>query len=240
MKAHTLQGKKRDLTGRKVKQLRREGVVPATVYGKKLTSTSVAVTTADFQKVYDAAGETGLVELHIGDSVHPVLIHNVQIDPVNESVLHVEFYQVDLKEKVKTKVPLVVVGESPAVSERRGVVLTLLTEVEVEALPTDLPEKIEVDVAKLTDVDQEVKVSELKIPTGVTVITDSGLGVVKIGALVSKEAEAQAAADAAASAEAAALAEAPPEDGKAVPATEAKVDEKSAEKPTEESKPQQK
>jgi large subunit ribosomal protein L25 len=175
--------------------------------------------------------------------MHPVLIHNVQIDPVDESILHVEFYQVDLKEKVKTKVPLVVVGESPAVAERKGVILSLLTEIDVEALPTDLPEKIEVDVSKLTEVDQEIKVSELQVPAAVTVLSDAVLGVVKVGALVSKEAEAQAAAEAEAQAASAAAAEtaAPAGGAEAAPQGEAVSGEaKPAEKASEEVKSGQK
>lgn len=227
MKQHTLKGKKRDILGRKVKQLRKAGEVPATVYGKKISSNSVTVAAIDFKKVYKEAGETGLIELVVDSSIHPVLIHNVQQDPVDGTLLHVEFYQVDLKEKVKTKVPLVIIGDSPAVAERKGVVLSLLSEIEVEALPTDLPEKIEVDISILTDVDQEVKVSDLRVISGVTILTDVAVGLVKIGSLVSKEAEAQAEADAQAAATKAET-ETPAEG--AVQPEEAKVEEKPAEK----------
>lgn len=196
MKKYTLNGQARDLVGRKVKNLRMKGVMPATVYGKKMASQTISVAASDFTKVHAAAGETGLIELTVGGSVSPVLIHNVQRNAINGDVLHVEFYHVDLKEKVHTKVPLVHAGESPVVNEKKGVILTLLSEVEVEALPTDLPEKIEVDVSTLTEVDQELKVSDLKVPAGVTLLTDATVGVVKVGALVSREAEEQAAAEA--------------------------------------------
>ncbi len=235
MKAHTLNGKKRESLGRKVKHLRMAGELPATVYGKKLTSFSVSVATADFKKVFQEAGETGLIELSVGAETHPVLIHNVQIDPVDERLLHVEFYQVDLKEKVKTKVPLVTVGESPAVAERKGVLLSLLTEIEVEALPTDLPEHIDVDVSSLSEVGQEVTVSQLSIPSGVEILTDKEVALVKVDALVSKEAEAQAAAEAEAAA--AAEAEVAPAAGAGTPSEEVKAEEKTAEKPAESSKP---
>lgn len=237
MKAHILIGKKREILGRKVKQLRSVGEVPATIYGKKLESVSVTVPMADFKRVYKEAGETGLIELSVDASKHPVLIHTVQLDPVNEATLHVEFHEVDLKVKVKTNVPLAIIGESAAVSEHKGVILSLLNEVEVEALPTELPEKIDVDVTGLTDVGQEVKVSQLSVPSGVTILTDPELGVVKIAELVSKAAEAQAAAEAEAAA--AAATEAPAE-GAAEAVTAEKTDEKSAEKPTAESKPPQK
>lgn len=203
MKKHTLAANKREALGRKVKKLRATGQIPASIFGKKIESTSVSVALDQFIRVYKEAGETGLVELAVGGSVRPVLIHHVQKDPVTSTILNIEFHQVDLKVKVHANVPLVTIGESPAVTQKKGVVLTILDEIEVEALPTDLPEKIEVDVRGLSEVNAEVKVGNLKIPTGVTVLSDASLTVVKIGSLVSREAEAEAAAEAAKAAEAA-------------------------------------
>lgn len=209
MKKYTLSGQSREIIGRKVKQLRKAGMLPATVYGKKMTSQTIGVTVADFTKTYAAAGETGLIELTVSGAMSPVLIHNVQKDAVTGTALHVEFYKVDLKEKVHTKVPLVFVGDAPVVVEKRGVILSLLSEVDVEALPTELPEKIDVDVSGLSEVNQELKVSDLHVPQGVTLLTDITVGVAKVAALVSKDAQEQAAAEAAAATtEAAAGAEA--------------------------------
>ncbi len=203
MKKHTLIGTKREVLGRKVKKLRASGQIPASIFGKKIKSASVSVALDQFIRVYKEAGETGLVELAVGGSVRPVLIHHVQKDPVTSAIINIEFHQVDLKEKVHANVPLVTIGESPAVTQKKGVVLSILDEIEVEALPTDLPEKIEVDVSALSEVNAEVKVGDLKIPTGLTVLSDPSLTVVKIGSLVSREAEAEAAAEAAKAAEAA-------------------------------------
>ncbi|MBI3955733.1 50S ribosomal protein L25 [Candidatus Gottesmanbacteria bacterium] len=210
MKKHSLTATKRDLLGRKVKKLRAAGQIPATVYGKKVKSVSVAVAADAFGKTYGEAGETGLVELSLNGSVRPVLVHHVQKHPVTGAVLHVEFHQVDLKQKVHANVPLVLVGDSPAVAEKKGVLLTILDEIEVEALPTDLVDKIEVDVSMLSEVNQEVKVKDLKVPSGLTVLSDAELTVVKVGSLISREAEAEAAAEAAKVAEAAAAAAAAP------------------------------
>lgn len=204
MKKYSLTGENRKETGRKVKKLRKDGKLPATVYGKKVKSVSVTVSDADFKKIYSEAGETGLVELKVDGEIKPVLIHNVQVDPMSGLPLHAEFYQVDLKEKVHANVSVEFVGEAPAVHDKQGVLLSILDEIEVEALPTDLPEKLEVDVSKLAAVNDEVKVSDLKMPAGVTVLTEPGLTIVKVGALVTKEAEAEAAAEAAAAAAAAA------------------------------------
>ncbi len=197
MKKHALTAEKRDLVGRKVKNLRKEGKTPATVYGKDIKSVSLTVGHDAFVKVYAEAGETGLVELSVGGEVRPVLIHTVQKDAVKNNLLHVEFYQVDLKEKVHAKVPVEFTGVSAAQTNKVGVLLTIADEVEVEALPTDLPEKIMVDVSHLAEVDAEVKVKDLVIPHGVTILTDAEQSLVRVGSLVSKEAEAQAAAEAA-------------------------------------------
>ena len=136
--------------------------------------------------------------------MRPVLVHTLQKDPVSNQLLHIEFHQVDLKEKVHAKVPIELMGDAPAVIGKLGVLLTLLDEVDVEALPMDLPEKLTVDVSILKEVNQEVMVGELTIPTGVTILTDKDQSVVRVGALISKEAEAEAAAEAVAKAAAAA------------------------------------
>lgn len=203
MKKHTLKASVRTEMGRKVKSLRLSGNVPATVYGKKAENVSLTISGSEFLKVYREAGETGLVELSVDGKTLPVLIHVVQKDPLTDEILHVEFHQVDLKEKVKANVPLVLFGESPAVAQKIGVLLSVLSEVEVEALPAELPEKIEIDVTGLSELDQELKVSDLRTPSGVALLSDPTLTVVKVSALVSKEAEEQAAAEAAEAAAAA-------------------------------------
>ncbi|MEK7543697.1 MAG: 50S ribosomal protein L25 [Patescibacteria group bacterium] len=233
MKKHSLAAMKRDSLGRKVKKLRVAGQLPATVYGKKVESASVTVEADAFAKTYGEAGETGLVELSVGGTVRPVLIHHVQKHPVSGTILHVEFHQVDLKEKVHANVPIVLVGESPVVSEKRGVVLSILDEVEVEALPTELVENIEVDVTLLSEVGQEVKVKDLNVPAGLTVLSDAELTIVKIGSLITKEAEAEVAAEAAKAAEATAAVPAEGAEGAAATAPEGAAP---AEKPKDENK----
>lgn len=193
MKKIKLEAEKRKIFGKKVKKLRKEGILPANIYGRQVKSSAVQVPFKDFQKVYHEAGETGLVELQVTgeEKVRPVLLHNLQFDPVSHAPLHVDFYQVDLKEKITAPVPVVTVGESPAVAEKKGLLLTIINEIEVEALPTDLPENIPVDIGKLAEVDQEIKVSDLKVPSAVKILTDPSLVAVKIGPLVTAEMEAE-------------------------------------------------
>lgn len=181
----------RTITGRKVKKLRREGLIPAHVFGHKVETIHVQVNKPEFLKVFGQAGETGIVDLAIDSKSHPVMIRNVQIHPVTDETLHIDFYQVNLSEKVTVNVPLEVVGESPAVEKKIGLLLTPVTEVEIEALPADIPESIEVDVSALANIGDEIKVSDLKVDRSkVKITTPEELIAAQIGELVTKEMEA--------------------------------------------------
>jgi len=224
---------KRKVTGRKTKTLRREGILPANIYGKKEKSLSVQLEAKSFLPVFKEVGETGLIELKVADEkeARPVLIHNVQFHPVDETPLHVDFYQVDLKEKVTTKVPVELIGESPAVKDKIGILIQPLSEVEVEALPADLPEKIEVNISGLKAINDAVVVADVKLPEGVRGLTEGKEILAKIEPLA-KEEEVVAPPPA--------EEEAPTEEiegeVKEVPQEEIKTVEKEAEKKPEESK----
>lgn len=198
MKKTMLAAQKRTVFGRKVSRLRKQSLIPAIVYGHDVKSLAVSIGLDELTKTFHEAGETGLVELKLENEVRPVLIKNIQLHPVTGMFLHVDFYQVNLKEKVKARVPVFLIGIAPAVSQKLGVLLELSDEIEVEALPTDLPEKIEVDIAQLAQVNDTITVAQINSPSGVTILTESNTEIVKIGALVTKEAEAQAAAEEAA------------------------------------------
>ncbi len=217
MKAIPLEAQVRIVTGKKVKKLRKEGLLPVGVYGKDVKSTALAVALKDFMKVYGKAGETGLVELKYDGKAQQVLIKNVQIHPVTRLALHAELHAVNLKEKIKVNVPVELVGDSPAVLNNVGTLLQTLSEVEVEALPTELPEKLEVDVSGLSEVGQQVTVGELKAPAGVAILTPAEEVVVNVASAVSEEVQkelaAQEAAKAAVAAETDAEGAAPTEGG---------------------------
>jgi large subunit ribosomal protein L25 len=197
MKRYKLKVEERKVLGKQVKKLRRDGILPCNIYGKGIKSTAVQVPQKDFDAVYKEAGETGLVDIELGDKVTPVLIHNMQKD-FRGNILHAYFFQVNLKEKVKTMIPLEIVGEPKAVLDKIGLLMNILSEVEVEALPAELPENIEVNVEHLTNIDDQVTVADLKVPEGVTVLTEAEQVISKIGELVTKEAAAEAAAEEAA------------------------------------------
>jgi large subunit ribosomal protein L25 len=161
MKKHILEAQKRTLTGRKVRRLRKEGVLPATLYGKNLASQNVQTSEELFLPIYKEVGETGLIELMLEGKKHAVLISNIQVHPVTGSAIHIDFREVDLTEKVKAAVPVVLVGESPAEKQGIGTAVLMVSEIEVEALPGDLPESFVVDATILTEVDQVFTVSDL-------------------------------------------------------------------------------
>lgn len=173
---------KRKVTGHQVKKLRREGILPANIYGKKIKSMAVQLNLKDFLPVYQKVGETGVIEIQVaGDQkTRPVLIHNVQLDPVTDQPLHADFYQVSLAEKITSDIPVKIVGESPAVEQKIGVLIQPLSEVEVEALPANLPDKFEVNVSSLKEIDDAIIVADLKVPTGVKVLTSAKQILVKI------------------------------------------------------------
>lgn len=184
-----LQATKRTVLGKKVKHLRREGILPANMFGKGIASTSLQLPLKEFEEVYKKVHETGLVDLDIEGETYPILIQNVHIHPTHHTPLHADFFKVNLKEKVKATIPIVPVGEPKAVTDKIGVLLQPLSEIEVEALPAELPEHIEVNVEGLDQLDSSMTVGELTIPSGVEVQAEPTELVFRIGELVSEEAE---------------------------------------------------
>lgn len=214
-----LKAQEREVLGKQVKKLRRDGIIPAHVFGNKVETEHVSIKLIDFIKVFRQAGETGLVDLKIGETkIRPVLVRDVQVHPVTDIPLHVDFYQVNLLEKVTVPVPIVLIGEEPEVVHTgEAVVIQPMGEVEVEALPAELPEKIEADISSLKAIDDAILVSQLSVPEGVTILADPEAVVVKLDNAVTEEMQKlmeEQAAEQAAAAEAAAAeegAEAPAE-----------------------------
>ncbi len=164
MSNYTLKADKRTVMGRKVKSLRRSGLVPANIFGKKIDSLAIQVNEKLLVETLKKAGETSLINLTIeGDAhAHPVLVAGYAQNPVTGTLLHVDFHEVDLKQKTKAMVPVKAVGDAPAIAAGNLLVM-LKNEIEVEALPTDLPDVIEVDVTTLAEVGANIVASDLKI-----------------------------------------------------------------------------
>ncbi|MCR4263137.1 MAG: 50S ribosomal protein L25 [Candidatus Roizmanbacteria bacterium] len=234
-KSHTLSAEKRTVLGKKVKQLRSKDLLPGNIYGKNIKSQSVQIALKDFQKTYNEVGETGLVELSLQGEKKPhhVLIHHPQQHAVTGEFLHVDLHEVALTEKMRVQVPVELIGESPAAEKAIGVLLQLTDALEVEALPTDLPEKIEIDISNLKEVDDMIKVSDITVQKGYTITEEPETVIVRINPLEKEEAPAPApAAETPEGEEAAAEGEAKPAEGgeKKPEATEQKSPEAPKEK----------
>lgn len=189
MKRPVLKAEERKILGKKIKTLRRDGLLPGNVYGKGLSSIALQVKLADFEKVHKEVGDTGLIELELNGNHHPVLVKNLQMNFRSHSPLHADFYQVNMKEKVKAMVPVILSGEAKAVTDKVGLLLQTLSDVEIEALPDHLAENIEVNVEHLAAIDDQIKVGDLKAPEGVSIVTDPEQTVVKVAELVAPEPE---------------------------------------------------
>ncbi|OGK14503.1 hypothetical protein A3C98_05640 [Candidatus Roizmanbacteria bacterium RIFCSPHIGHO2_02_FULL_37_15] len=147
--------------GKKLKKVRKEGLIPANIYGRDFKSQAVSVSFKEFIKIYKEAKETGVVYVKVNGQELPSLIKNVQRHPVNDQILHTDFRKIDLKQKIQTDVPVNVIGQSEAVTQKGGVLLTQTVTLLVEALPTNIPKQIEVDITSLKEIGQEIKVSDL-------------------------------------------------------------------------------
>lgn len=161
----TLKVTPRTISGRAVKTLRRQGIVPGNLFGGKIKSQAIQLPLDSFLKIFAEVGETSIINLTVeGEkTARPVLVSAVQIHPVTDLPLHVDFHEVDLTKKVKATIPVELEGVAPAVEDLGAVIVQQINELEVEALPTELPERIMVDVSGLKAIDDAVTIADLKL-----------------------------------------------------------------------------
>jgi large subunit ribosomal protein L25 len=160
--------------GKKLKTLRKRGVLPAVLYGPKIKNLNLEIETKEFEKILEKAGESSLISLELKDEKLKdkeflVLIHDVQRDPLTQKPIHVDFYQPILKEKIEAKIPIIFEGEAPAVKEFGGTLVKNISEIEVRATPQNLPREIKVNISNLKKFEDAILVSDLKLPKGVEV-----------------------------------------------------------------------
>lgn len=156
---------KREKVGKSVSGLRRQGFIPGVVYGRSLDNLNLALDLKEFLKVYAQAGHSSVIDLEIEGEKESlkVLIADVQEEPIKNSLIHVDFHKIDLSQKVSAGIPLKFTGGSPAVRSGAAILLTLLSEIEVEALPLDLPHDLRVDISHLETIGQGVTIRQLPI-----------------------------------------------------------------------------
>ena len=185
---NTLTAIKRSKTD-KLATIRTNGMVPAVVYGVRVENTMISVSSIDFDKILKIAGESSTILLEITDAEKKesikvdVLIHDMQKDPIRGFPIHIDFLAIDMNKKVEVTVPIEFIGIAPAEKEGLGILVKTLHEIEVEALPKDLPHNISVDVSILVALDDQIHIKDITLPKGVTMITDENEVVALIAAI---------------------------------------------------------
>lgn len=162
-----LEAEKRELFGKQLESSRKEGKLPAVLYGGKEENTPLFVNLKDFRKVWSEAGESALIDLGVGGKAVSVLVQDIGWDPVKDIPVHVDFLAVEMDKEITATVPLVFAGTAPAIKEMGGVLVKVMHEVEVEALPKSLPHELEVDISSLVDFESQITIGGLKLPEGV-------------------------------------------------------------------------
>jgi len=163
----------RTVLGSKVKSIRNSGYIPAVLYGKGQEALNLQMPIKEFSKVLKEAGESTLVYVNVDGKSYPTIIHDVAKDPVKDYVIHADFYKVSLSEKIKTKVSVVFVGESSAVKDLAGIFVRNINELEVEALPQNLPHEITVDISSLKSFGDQILVKDINLGSDVKIETEA-------------------------------------------------------------------
>lgn len=191
--------KKRENLGKKVKSLRKQGLIPAELYGHNFENIHLAVSARDFLRVYKEAGESAIVKLRIESlelkdeneelksNEFNVLINDIQKNCLTDEISHIDFYSVRMDEKITAAIPLKFINESPAVKEKIGILIKTMHEIEVESFPADLPRYIEVDINSLSELGASIHVKNLKIGKGVKFLVEPETVIATITELVEEE-----------------------------------------------------
>ena len=170
------------VTGKRVKRMRLEGVVPANIYGRGVESVAVQIPFVDARTMINAHGRNSLIEVQISGEAkpRPVVVRQLDVHPLTGALRHIDFYQVDLQRTISAEIPVVLTGESSAVTIHGGILMHGAETVLVEALPAELPEQLEISVESLTEFDQQLLAGQLQLPQGVTLLSGEDLMLARI------------------------------------------------------------
>lgn len=189
MEKRVIEATRRTLTGKQVSQLRREGKLPAVLYGYKFEATPIVLDRRTATRTLHGVSRPTLVTVNLEGKEHNALVREIQRDFIRGDLLHVDFQIVSMTEKIRATVPVMLEGTAPAVAEFNGVVISGVSQLDVEALPRDLPESITVDISELNHIGDGVYVRDLVIPINVAVLTDKDEMVTIISAGTAEEPE---------------------------------------------------
>lgn len=173
MDKEKLSAKLREILGRKTRKFRKDGLIPAVVYGKGIEAKNLWVRNLEMEKFLKNSGESTIIELTLdGGEKFNVVINEIQRDPVRDTLSHVDFFRVRMDEKIEKDVPLEFVGESPAVKEQGGMLVKSLDELPVKCFPGDLPGEINIDISVLKTFEDRISVADLRLSDKIEVLID--------------------------------------------------------------------
>ncbi|NJD58004.1 MAG: 50S ribosomal protein L25, partial [Anaerolineae bacterium] len=189
MEETLLKANRRDILGKQVKAIRREGKLPAVIYGHHIQPISIVLDLHDTSRSLMGLAPSALVTVDVDGEKHRTLVREKQRNKITGTLLHIDFLAVSMTEKLRSRVYMEIVGVSPAIKDFDGVLVTGLDEVEVECLPNDLPERIVVDISELANIGDGIYVHDLAVPEGVKILTDAETMVALITAQAAAEEE---------------------------------------------------
>lgn len=178
---HVINAEKREVFGKKLSKYRKEGKIPGNIYGKTTDPTPIWFNSKEVDTLLKDVSETAFIDIKIGsEKARPVVLRDIQHHTIGRAIVHIDAQQVNLNEKIQVTVAIEITGESEAVTSELGILENALAEIEIEALPADIPESFIVDISPLVEVGQKITVADLKVPTGVEIITDAEATIVSI------------------------------------------------------------
>jgi large subunit ribosomal protein L25 len=189
MEEVVIQASRRQVLGKKVGGLRREGMLPAIVYGSKIDSIPITLDMREASQTLEKLSPSALVVVEVDGEQHYTLVRDKQRNPVLGSIIHVDFQAVSLTEKVRADLNINLIGEAPAVETYLGIVVPSLEQLSIECLPKDLPDRIDVDISGLMEIGDSILVGELNVPEGVEILSDPDEVVVVVIAQAAEEVE---------------------------------------------------
>jgi len=186
-----LQATHRQILGRKVRFLRRQGIIPVHLFGHNVESLALQCEAAQLKRVLAQAGKTRLINLKLDKAKRPrsVVVREIHRDPISGELLHVDFYQVSMAEKIRVEIPIVLIGEAPALKSKDNTLSQELSHLTIECLPDQIPASVEVDLSSLTEAEQAIRVSDLDLDEKFTILNAPELVVVKISSRPRAEVE---------------------------------------------------
>ena len=182
MEKYVLEAKKREVIGKQVKALRREGLLPAVIYGSDIEPMPLTLNTNEVRQILSVTGANTLITMKIGKEEHLALVRDLQREVITRNLLHIDFQAVSMEETITTTVPVLVMGESPAVKELNALLVTSMDSLQIEAKAKDLPDTISVDINELVEIGDNIRVKDLVISGDVTILEDPELTVIVVAA----------------------------------------------------------